>query len=49
MGMEGPPGGSQEMVWGRCPQCAGTGKQKDTSGASKTCTRCAGKGQIKTR
>ena len=49
MGMEGPPGGSQEMVWGRCPQCGGSGKQKEASGAVKTCVRCSGKGQMHTR
>lgn len=27
--LEGPPGGSREMVWARCPQCSGKGTVKD--------------------
>ena len=49
MGMEGPPGGSQEMVWGKCPHCSGTGNIKDPKGNTAKCSRCFGKGQIKTR
>ncbi len=47
--LEGPPGGSREMVWARCPQCSGKGTVKDSAGNSKTCSSCNGKGQIKTR
>jgi hypothetical protein len=49
MPMEGPPGGSQEMVWGKCPQCGGTGTVKDPKGSTAKCSRCSGRGQIKTR
>lgn len=49
MGLEGPPGGSREMVWVPCPECSGTGQKKDSAGNSKPCGKCWGKGQIKTR
>lgn len=48
-GREGPPGGSKEMAWAKCPECSGKGRIKDSKGEDKTCPRCAGKGQIQTR
>jgi DnaJ-class molecular chaperone len=47
--MEGPPGRTQEMVWGKCPHCNGSGNVRDSSGKAVQCGRCHGKGQIQTR
>jgi DnaJ-class molecular chaperone len=49
MSREGPPGRTMEMVWAKCPQCSGIGSTKDSTGKSKPCARCSGKGQVQTR